>query len=321
MSLDASTRTASAVAVAESARPARTAVRRLAGGSVDAVGLEERAAMLGKRSIKHDAKLLALDLAVRMVDLTTLEGSDTPGRVASLAAKAMRPDATDPSIPPVAAVCVYPNLVEAAAAAVRGSSVRVASVATGFPSGQTPRVAKIAEVEAAVGAGAHEIDMVLDRGALLAGRHSEVAEDVARVKDACGPAHLKVILEAGELGSYETVRAASLLAIAGGADFIKTSTGKISPAATPPVILCMLEAIRDAYEDTGRAIGIKAAGGVRSAKQAIQYLVLVHETLGTDWLTPDLCRIGASSVLNDLLMQIRKQRTGSYQSGEYFSRD
>jgi deoxyribose-phosphate aldolase len=291
------------------------------GGSVDAVGLEERAATLAKRSIKRESKLLALELAIRMVDLTTLEGSDTPSRVASLASKAVRPDPTDASVPSVAAVCVYPNLVPAAAEGVRGSTVRVASVATGFPAGQTATATKIAEVKAAVGAGAHEIDMVIDRSALLAGRRLQVVDEVARIKEACGDAHLKAILETGELGSYDMVRTASLLAIAGGADFIKTSTGKLPSAATLPVTLCMLEAIRDVRDDTGRRVGMKAAGGIRTAKQAIQYLVLVHETLGDEWLTPDLFRLGASSLLNDLLMQIRKQRTGVYQSAEYFSRD
>jgi deoxyribose-phosphate aldolase len=290
-------------------------------GSVDAVGLEERAATLAKRSIKRESKLLALELAIRMVDLTTLEGSDTPNRVASLVSKAVRPDPTDASVPSVAAVCVYPNLVPAAAEGVRGSTVRVASVATGFPAGQTATATKIAEVKAAVGAGAHEIDMVIDRSALLAGRRSQVVDEVARIKEACGDAHLKAILETGELGSYDMVRTASLLAIAGGADFIKTSTGKLPSAATLPVTLCMLEAIRDVRDDTGRRVGMKAAGGIRTAKQAIQYLVLVHETLGSEWLTPDLFRLGASSLLNDLLMQIRKQRTGVYQSAEYFSRD
>jgi len=290
-------------------------------GSVDQVGVEERAASLSRRSIKRESKLFALDLAVRMMDLTTLEGADTPGKVAALASKAMRPDPSDLTIPPVAAVCIYPNLIEVARERVGDSGVKVASVATAFPSGQTPTDIKVAEAARAVELGADEIDMVIDRGAFLSGNYARVYEEVRRVKEATGDAHLKVILETGELGTYDNVRRASLLAIAGGADFIKTSTGKIQPAATLPVTLVMLEAIRDVYEETGRRIGMKAAGGIRHSKQAVQYLVLLHETLGPEWLTPDLFRFGATSLLNDVLLQIRKEKTGRYQSPDYFTLD
>ena len=290
-------------------------------GSIDQVGVEERAATLAKRSIKRDSKLFALELAVRMTDLTTLEGSDTPGKVAALSSKAVRPDPSDPTVPSVAAVCVYPDLIEAAREKVRGSGVKVAAVATAFPSGRLPLDLKVEEARRAVALGADEIDMVIDRGALLAGNYAQVYEEVRQVKEAVGATHLKVILETGELGTYDNVRRASLLAIAGGADFIKTSTGKIQPAATLPVTLVMLEAVRDVYEETGRRIGVKAAGGVRHAKQAVQNLVLVNETLGPEWLTPDLFRIGASSLLNDLLLQIRKEKTGRYQSPDYFTLD
>ena len=290
-------------------------------GSVDAVALEERAATLAKRSIKKDAKLWALELAVRVIDLTTLEGADTPGKVSGLCSKALRPDPADSTVPSVAAVCVYPNLVPTAVERVRGSGVRVASVATAFPSGQSPLDVKLAEVREVVELGADEVDMVIDRGAFLSGRYAKVYDEIVRVKEASGDAHLKVILETGELGTYDNVRRASLLAMAAGADFIKTSTGKLASAATLPVALVMLEAIRDVYEETGRMVGMKPAGGVRTAKQAIQHLVLVHETLGVDWLTPDLYRIGASSLLNDVLMQIRKEKTGKYQSPDYFTID
>jgi deoxyribose-phosphate aldolase len=290
-------------------------------GSVDAVALEERAASLAKRSIKQEAKLQALELAVRMIDLTTLEGADTPGKVAALCSKAVRPDPVDRSVPPVAAVCVYPNLVPTAKARLAGTRVKVAAVSTYFPSGQAPLDVKLQDVREAVELGADEIDMVIDRGAFLSGRYAKVYDEIVRVKEACGAAHLKVILETGELGTYDNVRRASLLAIAAGADFIKTSTGKISPAATLAVALCMLEAIRDVWDETGRVVGFKPAGGIRTAKQAIQHLVLVHETLGPDWLTPDLHRFGASTLLNDVLMQIRKQKTGRYQSADYFTKD
>jgi deoxyribose-phosphate aldolase len=290
-------------------------------GSVDAVALEERATSLAKRSIKREAKVFALELAVRMMDLTTLEGQDTPGKVAALASKAIRPDPSDPDVPSVAAICVYPNLVPSAVARVEGTDVKVASVATAFPSGQSPLETKLDEVRWVVEHGADEVDMVIDRGAFLSGRYAKVYDEIVRVKEASGTAHLKVILEVAELGTYDNVRRASLLAIAAGADFIKTSTGKLPGAATLPVTLCMLEAIRDVYEETGRMVGMKPAGGIRLAKQAVQYLVQLHETLGVDWLTPALYRIGASSLLNDVLMQLRKERTGAYQSADYFTVD
>ncbi len=290
-------------------------------GSVDAVAVEERAATLAKRSIKRETKLFALDLAVRMIDLTTLEGADTPGKVSALSSKAIRPDPSDLSIPSVAAVCVYPNLVPTAVERTRGTSVKVASVATAFPSGQAPTHVKVAEVRDVVEMGADEVDMVIDRGAFLSGRYAKVYDEIVQVKEAAGDAHVKVILETGELGTYDNVRRASLLAIAGGADFIKTSTGKLPSAATLPVALVMLEAIRDVYEETGRRVGMKAAGGIRQAKQAVQYLVQLHETLGAEWLTPDLYRLGASTLLNDVLMQIRKEKTGKYQSPDYFTVD
>jgi deoxyribose-phosphate aldolase len=290
-------------------------------GSVDAVALEERAATLAKRSIKREAKLFALDLAVRMMDLTTLEGADTPGKVAAITSKGIRPDPADATVPSVAAICVYPNLVPTAVERTRGTSVKVASVATAFPSGQTPTDVKVAEVREVVEMGADEVDMVIDRGAFLSGRYAKVYDEIVKVKEAAGDAHVKVILETGELGTYDNVRRASLLAIAGGADFIKTSTGKLPSAATLPVTLVMLEAIRDVYEETGRRVGMKPAGGIRQAKQAVQYLVQLHETLGPDWLTPDLYRLGASSLLNDVLMQLRKEKTGVYQSPDYFTVD
>jgi deoxyribose-phosphate aldolase len=290
-------------------------------GSVDAVALEERAATLAKRSIKRESKMFALDLAVRMMDLTTLEGADTPGKVSALASKAIRPDPADLTVPSVAAICIYPSLVPTAVERTRGTSVKVASVATAFPSGQSPTHIKVAEARDAVELGADEIDMVIDRGAFLSGRYAKVYDEVVQVKEAIGGVHLKVILETGELGTYDNVRRASLLAMAAGADFIKTSTGKLPSSATLPVTLCMLEAIRDVHEETGRRVGMKAAGGIRQAKQAVQYLVQLHETLGTEWLTPDLYRLGASTLLNDVLMQIRKQKTGRYQSPDYFTVD
>jgi deoxyribose-phosphate aldolase len=291
--------------------------------AVDQVGVTERATALAKRSIKKATKVAALRLAVAVMDLTTLEGADTPGKVQALCAKARRPDPADPSVPPVAAACVYPALVATAKQALAGSPVRVASVATAFPSGQSSLRVRLAEVEDAVAAGADEIDMVINRGAFLAGRHREVFDEIVAVKEVCanGAARLKVILETGELGTYDNVRRASVLAMAAGADFIKTSTGKIQPAATLPVALVMLEAIRDFADRTGRMVGFKPAGGVRTAKQAIQHLILVNETLGPDWLTPERFRIGASSLLNDCLMQLAKARTGRYQSADYFSRD
>jgi deoxyribose-phosphate aldolase len=290
-------------------------------GSIDQVAVEARAGELAKRSIKKDAKVWALELAIRCCDLTTLEGQDTPGKIAALCSKAIRPDPTDASVPSVAAVCVYPNLVPTAVDRLRGSGVKVASVATAFPSGQSPLDVKLREVEDTIALGADEIDMVIDRGAFLSGRYADVYEEIVQVKQACGDAHLKVILEVAELGTYDNVRRASLLAMAAGADFIQTSTGKLPGAATLPVHLVMLEAIRDVYEETGRRVGMKPAGGIRTSKNAIQYLVQVHETLGPDWLTPDLYRIGASSLVNDILMQLRKEKTGAYQSKDYFTND
>jgi deoxyribose-phosphate aldolase len=289
--------------------------------AVDQVGIELRVESLKRRSIKKASKLWALDLAIRMMDLTTLEGKDTPGKIRAMCAKAVHPQPGDPSIPSVAAVCVYPALIEEAKHALRGSTVKVASVATGFPSGQTFRDIKIAEVKAAVAAGADEVDMVIDRGAFLAGDYATVFDEVVEIRDACGDAHLKVILETGELGTFDQVRRASILAMAAGADFIKTSTGKVQPAATLPVTLVMLEAIRDFEKATGRAVGMKPAGGIKTAKEAIQYLVVLYETLGPRWMTPDRFRFGASTLLNDVLMQIEKERTGRYQDPDHFTID
>jgi deoxyribose-phosphate aldolase len=288
---------------------------------VDQVGTEARVAGLATRSIKRDAKLQALELAVRMVDLTTLEGADTPGKVRAMCAKALRPDPADPGVPPVAAVCVYPDLVGICRAELAGSPVAVASVATAFPSGRASLAVKLADVAEAVAAGADEVDMVIDRGAFLAGRYGQVFQEVRQVREACGNAHLKVILETGELATLDNVSRASWLAMLAGADFIKTSTGKVSPAATPPVTLVMLAAARDYAQVTGRRVGVKVAGGVRSAKEAVRYLVLVRETAGTAWLTPEKFRIGASSLLNDLLMQRSKQLTGAYAGPDYFTID
>jgi deoxyribose-phosphate aldolase len=256
-----------------------------------------------------------------MIDLTTLEGKDTPGKIHALAQKAIHPQPGDPTIPSVAALCVYPALIADAKEALKGSSVKVASVATAFPSGQTFRDIKLAEVRAAVAAGADEVDMVIDRGAFLSGEYGTVFDEIVEVKDACGETHLKVILETGELETYDNVRRASILAMAAGADFIKTSTGKVVPAATLPVTLVMLEAIRDFEKATGRAVGMKPAGGIRVAKEAIQYLVVLYETLGPRWMTPDRFRFGASSLLNDVLMQIEKERTGRYQGPDHFTLD
>ena len=286
---------------------------------VDQVATAERAASLATRSIKRDAKLWALTMAVRMVDLTTLEGADTPGKVRDLCAKARRPDPSDPAVPPVAAVCVYPDLVREARAGVAGTQIAVASVATAFPSGRASLAVKLADVADAVDAGADEVDMVIDRGAFLSGRYGQVYEEVRAVREACGLAHLKVILETAELATLDNVARASWLAMLAGADFIKTSTGKVSPAATPVVAHVMLAAVRDFAEATGRRVGVKVAGGVRTAKDAIRYLVLVKETAGEEWLTPDLFRIGASSLLNDLLMQRSKQLTGVYAGPDYFT--
>jgi len=288
---------------------------------VDQVGIEERVARLNSRSIKKESKIQALTLALSMVDLTTLEGMDTPGKVIQLCQKAKEPYAALPELPSVAAVCVYPNMVSVAKKALRGTAINVASVATAFPSGMSTLEAKLEETRKAVNDGADEVDMVISLGEFLKGNYEYVFEEIQAVKEACGGAHLKVILETGELQTYENVRKASDLAMHAGADFIKTSTGKVSPAATQPVTLVMLEAIRDYFYKTGRMVGMKPAGGIRKAKQAIQYLVLVKETLGTDWLTPDYFRFGASSLTNDLLMQILKQKTGVYQNPDYFSND
>jgi deoxyribose-phosphate aldolase len=288
--------------------------------TVDQVTIEERAASFTKRSIKTGAKLAGLKMVVSMMDLTTLEGKDTPGRVAYLCRKAMQPIEPKYEVPSCAAVCVYPNMVRCARRFLGGqSAVHVASVATGFPSGQYPLRTKLEEARRAVADGADEIDMVIDRGAFLAGEHSKVFDEIAAVRDACGPAHLKVILETGELVTYDNVRLASQIAMEAGADFIKTSTGKVQPAATIPVTLVMLEAIRDYFFETGVRIGMKPAGGIRTAKQSLAYLVMVKETLGDDWLTPDLFRIGASTLLNDVLMQIAKIADGHYQNADYFS--
>jgi deoxyribose-phosphate aldolase len=289
--------------------------------AVDQVGVEQRVDTLKRRSIKRESKLWALDLAIRMMDLTTLEGRDTPGKVRALCAKGIRPKPGDPAIPSVAAICIYPALIAEAKDALRGSTVKVASVATGFPSGQTFRSVKLEETRLAVAAGADEVDMVIDRGAFLAGDLRSVFEEIVEVKDAAGEAHLKVILETGELGTFDNVRRASILAMAAGADFIKTSTGKVSPAATLPVTLVMLEAIRDFERATGRAVGMKPAGGIRTAKEAISYLVVLYETLGPRWMTPARFRFGASSLLNDVLMQIDKERTGRYQNPDHFTVD
>ena len=288
---------------------------------VDAVGVQERVASLSRRSIKKASKVWALELVIRMIDLTTLEGKDTPGKIRALCAKGMRPQPGDPTIPSVAAICVYPTFVAAAKAALAGSTVKVASVATAFPSGQSFLDIKLGEVRAAVAAGADEIDMVIDRGAFLAGDYATVFEEIVAIRGACGEAHLKVILETGELVTYDNVRRASVLAMAAGADFIKTSTGKVAPAATLPVTLVMLEAIRDFARVTGRIVGMKPAGGIRTAKESIAYLVVLYETLGARWMTPDLFRFGASSLLNDVLMQLEKERTGVYQRPDQFTID
>jgi deoxyribose-phosphate aldolase len=293
--------------------------RRLA--HVDRVGIEERAAQLGARSIKTTAKQQGIRLAVSVLDLTTLEGADTAGKVRQLCAKAVCPAPAMPEIPSVAAICVYPSMVTVAREALDGTGVKTASVATGFPAGQVSLDAKLRDTEDAVADGADEIDMVISREAFLSGDDVRVMREVARIKEACGDAHLKVILETSELGSYDHVRHASMLAMEAGADFIKTSTGKAGAGATPGVCLVMLEAIRDHVERTGRIVGFKAAGGVSTSKAALHRLVIVKETLGDDWLTPDRFRIGASSVLNDLLMQYAKTESGRYGRSEDFSRE
>jgi deoxyribose-phosphate aldolase len=289
--------------------------------AVDAVGLEGRAASLATRSIKRESKRAALDLAIRCMDLTTLEGTDTIGKIVAMCAKAVRPDPLDPSVPSVAAVCLYPQLVPVAVEQLAGTGVAVASVAGAFPSGLGPLDARLREIAEVVELGATEVDIVLNRSLFLGGRYREAFEELAAAREAAGDAHLKVILETGERGSYDRVRQASVLAMAAGADFIKTSTGKISTGATLPVALCMMEAAREFHRQTGRRVGVKVAGGVRKSKQAIQYLVVLHETLGPAWLTPALFRIGASTLLNDVLMQLEKERTGRYAGPDYFTVD
>ncbi|MFT5130362.1 MAG: deoxyribose-phosphate aldolase [Rhodothermales bacterium] len=288
---------------------------------VDLVGIQERAARFRTRSIKTSAKAQALRLTLSMMDLTTLEGKDTPGKVRQLCYKARHLHDALPGLPSVAAVCVYPELVATAKEALAGSDIHLASVATGFPSGQAPLALRLDEVRQAVEAGADEIDMVISRGRFLAGDYSYVYDEIAAIKEACGPAHLKVILETGELETFDSVRLASDIAMAAGGDFIKTSTGKVQPAATMEVTLVMLLAIRDFYYRTGRRIGMKPAGGISNSKLAIHYLVMLRETLGQAWMTPDLFRFGASSLANDVLMQLARQESGSYQSLDYFSID
>jgi deoxyribose-phosphate aldolase len=288
---------------------------------VDKVGLEERAATLGTRSIKNSAKAEGIDLAISMIDLTTLEGMDTRGKVRSLCAKAQRPDPLDSSVPQVAAVCVYGDMVGHAKEALGTSSINVAAVATAFPSGRASRRVKLMDVQDAVALGADEIDMVIDRGAWHEGRYLDVYEEIVAVKEACGKAHLKVILETGELKTYDNVRRASWVAMLAGADFIKTSTGKIPSAATLPVTMLMLQAVRDFQRFNGTIIGMKPAGGIRTTKDAMKYLVVVKETVGDRWMNPDLFRFGASSLLNDLLMQRQKMKTGAYSGPDYVTVD
>ncbi len=289
--------------------------------TVDQVGVEERIDRLKTRSIKKESKVHVLKLALSMIDLTTLEGADSPGKVRQLCTKALHLHDSLPGIPHVAAVCVYPTLVRIAKETLGDSGINVAAVATGFPSGQYDRPTKLADTKFAVSEGADEIDMVISRGHFLAGEYSYVFDEIAAVKEACGSAHLKVILETGELSTLDNVRRASDIAMHAGADFIKTSTGKVQPAATPQVTLVMLHAIRDFYYATGKKIGMKPAGGIATAKIAIQYLVMLRETLGQDWLSPDMYRIGASKLANDILMQLMKEQTGVYQSLDYFSKD
>jgi deoxyribose-phosphate aldolase len=322
------TSTSSAASSLSDATASDSALRRFLHGlpGVDQVGAEQRAAGLGTRSIKTTAKAYALDLAIRMVDLTTLEGADTAGKVRALSAKAMRPDPADRSCPPTAAVCVYGDLVAVAKDALGSSGVRVAAVATAFPSGRAARDVKLADTRDAVAAGADEIDMVIDRGAFLSGRYLDVHDEIVAVREACArpdgtSAQLKVILETGELQTYDNVRRAGWLAMMAGAHFIKTSTGKVQPAATLPVTLVMLEAVRDFREVTGQMVGVKPAGGIRTAKDAVKHLVTVNEVAGPDWLDPDWFRFGASTLLNDLLMQRTKLITGRYSGPDYFTLD
>ena len=309
-------------ALAADATVSNAALRRYLHGipPVDQVGAEGRAAMLATRSIKAASKGRAIDLAISMIDLTTLEGMDTPGKVRALCAKALRPDPTDPTTPRVAAVCVYGDMAAIARDAV-GDALHVAAVATAFPSGRASLAVKLADTRDAVANGADEIDMVIDRGAFLAGRYLDVYDEIVAVKEACGTAHLKVIFETGELRTYDNVRRASFLAMLAGADFIKTSTGKVSPAATLPVTLILLEAVRDWHRQTGQRIGVKPAGGIRTSKDAIRYLVMVNEVCGEAWLTPDLFRFGASSLLNDLRLQRQRMRTGHYSGPDYVTID
>ncbi|HMU57093.1 MAG TPA: deoxyribose-phosphate aldolase [Chitinophagaceae bacterium] len=288
---------------------------------IDQVGVEERASRFTKRSIKNETKKNGLLLTLNMIDLTTLEGKDTDGKVKQLCYKAMHPHDALPGLPTVAAVCVYPSMVKVAKKALEGSGIKVAAVATAFPSGQAPRDVKLRDTKYAVANGADEIDMVISRGKFHAGEYNFVFDEIAAVKEACGPARLKVILETGELGTFDKVRRASDIAMYAGADFIKTSTGKIQPAATMPVTLVMLEAIRDFYYKTGKMIGMKPAGGISKSKLALHYLVMVKEVLGEDWLTNQWFRFGASSLANDVLMQLVKMETGMYQSANYFSVD
>jgi deoxyribose-phosphate aldolase len=319
---DIVTRGTAAVALADAGGSEASLRRFLAGlPGVDQVGLDARAAALATRSVKTTAKATAIDLAISMIDLTTLEGADTPGKVRALCAKARQPDPTDPGTPRVAAVCVYHDLVEVAKEALGDSGIKVAAVATAFPSGRAIRSVKLADAAAAVAAGADEVDMVIDRGAFLSGRVGEVYDEIVATKEVCGDARLKVILETGELQTADNVRRASWLAMMAGADFVKTSTGKVSPAATPPVTLLMLEAVRDFRALAGRQVGVKPAGGIRTTKDAIRYLVLVNETVGAAWLAPDWFRLGASSLLNDLLMQRTKLATGRYGAADYFTLD
>jgi len=289
--------------------------------AVDEVGVNERVARFQSRSIKKASKVEALKLILSMIDLTTLEGQDTPGKVRQLCQKAIHLHDAMPGLPHVAAVCVYPNMVSVANEALEGHDINIASVATAFPSGMSSLQVKLDDTRMAVEAGANEIDMVISRGAFLAGKYSYVFDEIVAVKEACGDAHLKVILETGELGTLDRVRRASVLAMHAGADFIKTSTGKIQPAATMQVTLVMLQAIRDYYYETGRMVGMKPAGGISTAKLAVHYLVMLRETLGNAWMTPEWFRFGASSLANDVLMQLMKQSTGVYQSADYFSKD
>jgi deoxyribose-phosphate aldolase len=288
---------------------------------VDQVGCEARAAGLGTRSIKTTSKARAIDTAISMIDLTTLEGADTEGKVRGLCAKALNPDPTDPSTPHPAAICVYGDMVPTAKEALGSSGIRVAAVATAFPSGRASMAVKLADTRDAVAAGADEIDMVIDRGAFLSGRYLDVFQEIAQVKEACGDARLKVIMETGELVTYDNVRRASWLSMLAGGDFIKTSTGKVSPAATLPVTLIMLEAVRDWRELTGEMVGVKPAGGIRTSKDALKFLVTVNEIAGDDWLDPDWFRFGASSLLNDLLLQRQRMRTGAYSGSDYVTDD